>query len=34
MGIKKWKSHFLRQQAKKAAGQPNFSLADFICASF
>jgi 5-methyltetrahydrofolate--homocysteine methyltransferase len=23
--------HFLRQQAKKAAGQPNFSLADFIC---
>ena len=25
--------HFLRQQAKKAAGQPNFSLADFICPS-
>lgn len=23
--------HFLRQQAKKASGQPNFSLADFIC---
>jgi len=23
--------HFLRQQSKKAAGQPNFSLADFIC---
>ena len=23
--------HFLRQQAKKAAGQPNYSLADFIC---
>ena len=23
--------HFLRQQAKKATGQPNFSLADFIC---
>ncbi len=23
--------HFLRQQAKKAVGQPNFSLADFIC---
>jgi 5-methyltetrahydrofolate--homocysteine methyltransferase len=23
--------HFLRQQAKKAEGQPNFSLADFIC---
>ena len=23
--------HFLRQQAKKTAGQPNFSLADFIC---
>jgi 5-methyltetrahydrofolate--homocysteine methyltransferase len=23
--------HFLRQQAKKAPGQPNFSLADFIC---
>jgi len=22
---------FLRQQSKKAAGQPNFSLADFIC---
>ena len=25
--------HFLRQQAKKAEGQPNFSLADFICPS-
>ena len=23
--------HFLRQQAVKAAGQPNYSLADFIC---
>ena len=23
--------HFLRQQAKKTAGQPNYSLADFIC---
>lgn len=23
--------HFLRQQSKKVAGQPNFSLADFIC---
>jgi 5-methyltetrahydrofolate--homocysteine methyltransferase len=23
--------HFLRQQAVKAGGQPNFSLADFIC---
>ena len=23
--------HFLRQQAKKSIGQPNFSLADFIC---
>ena len=23
--------HFLRQQAMKAAGQPNFCLADFIC---
>ena len=28
---KKVDLHFLRQQAKKAAGQPNFSLADFIC---
>ena len=28
---KKVSLHFLRQQSKKAAGQPNFSLADFIC---
>jgi 5-methyltetrahydrofolate--homocysteine methyltransferase len=30
-GSKNVDLHFLRQQAKKAAGQPNFSLADFIC---
>jgi 5-methyltetrahydrofolate--homocysteine methyltransferase len=30
-GSDKTQLHFLRQQAKKAAGQPNFSLADFIC---
>jgi 5-methyltetrahydrofolate--homocysteine methyltransferase len=30
-GAEKTQLHFLRQQAKKAAGQPNFSLADFIC---
>jgi len=30
-GADKIQLHFLRQQAKKAAGQPNFSLADFIC---
>ena len=30
-GGEKTELHFLRQQAKKAAGQPNFSLADFIC---
>ena len=30
-GDQKMELHFLRQQAKKAAGQPNFSLADFIC---
>jgi 5-methyltetrahydrofolate--homocysteine methyltransferase len=30
-GGEKTALHFLRQQAKKAAGQPNFSLADFIC---
>ncbi len=30
-GAEKTALHFLRQQAKKAAGQPNFSLADFIC---
>ena len=32
-GGEKAQLHFLRQQAKKAAGQPNFSLADFICPS-
>ena len=32
-GTENTKLHFLRQQAKKAAGQPNFSLADFICPS-
>ncbi len=30
-GSEKVALHFLRQQAIKAAGQPNFSLADFIC---
>jgi len=30
-GSDKTQLHFLRQQSKKAAGQPNFSLADFIC---
>jgi 5-methyltetrahydrofolate--homocysteine methyltransferase len=30
-GASKVDLHFLRQQAKKATGQPNFSLADFIC---
>jgi len=30
-GEEKLALHFLRQQAKKAAGQPNYSLADFIC---
>ena len=32
-GDKQVELHFLRQQAKKAAGHPNFSLADFICPS-
>jgi 5-methyltetrahydrofolate--homocysteine methyltransferase len=30
-GAQKVDLHFLRQQSKKAAGQPNYSLADFIC---
>jgi 5-methyltetrahydrofolate--homocysteine methyltransferase len=30
-GKEKVSLHFLRQQAKKTAGQPNYSLADFIC---
>lgn len=30
-GAKKVNLEFLRQQIKKAAGQPNLSLADFIC---
>lgn len=30
-GEQKVDLHFLRQQSKKAAGQPNYSLADFIC---
>jgi 5-methyltetrahydrofolate--homocysteine methyltransferase len=30
-GESKTELHFLRQQAIKAAGQPNYSLADFIC---
>jgi len=30
-GKEKISLHFLRQQAKKTAGQPNYSLADFIC---
>ncbi|ANH82704.1 methionine synthase [Niabella ginsenosidivorans] len=32
-GDKKTALQFLRQQIKKAAGQPNLSLADFICPS-
>ena len=30
-GQEKVALHFLRQQAKKTVGQPNYSLADFIC---
>ena len=30
-GEEKLALHFLRQQAKKTVGQPNYSLADFIC---
>ena len=30
-GEEKIALHFLRQQAKKTVGQPNYSLADFIC---
>jgi len=30
-GQEKIALHFLRQQAKKTVGQPNYSLADFIC---
>ena len=30
-GKEKLSLHFLRQQAKKTVGQPNYSLADFIC---
>ena len=32
-GQEKLALHFLRQQAKKTVGQPNYSLADFICPS-
>ena len=32
-GKEKIALHFLRQQAKKTVGQPNYSLADFICPS-